>query len=300
MLLLSHYKIYTDGGSRGNPGPAGIGLVIYDGLTGEVVYELGDYLGTATNNVAEYTALVRALEIAKDLGAAKVEVFADSELMIKQLKGQYKVKNEGLIPLYQKVRFQAGKIASCSYTHIPRAKNKRADQLANLAMDKKAMVGGDAQGTSANPTQTSSNPEKVSASTEQTSAKAGVTTANPTLGATIIQEIAFAYSSPFPPTGKVVPLAPGIFRETVAIGEKMLQMKAYLVKGAKLPTHTHFHEQTSFILQGKISFSSLEGEKVFNQGQAINFPGDLEHGAVVLENTIILDTFVPVREEYLD
>jgi ribonuclease HI len=286
VVVVSHYKIYTDGGSRGNPGPAGIGLVIYDGLTGEVVYELGDYLGTATNNVAEYTALVRALEIAKDLGAAKVEVFADSELMIKQLNGQYKVKNEGLIPLYQKVRFQAGKIASCTYTHVPRAKNKRADQLANLAMDKKAMVGGDARDTGVSP--------------ENTNAKPGAAIAKPPQGTAIIQEIAFAYSSPFAPTGKVVPLAPGIYRETVAAGEKMLQLKAYLVKGAKLPPHTHFHEQTSFILQGKVSFSSREGEKVFNQGQAINFPGDLEHGAEVLENTIILDTFVPVREEYLD
>lgn len=284
--MVSHYKIYTDGGSRGNPGPAGIGLVIYDGLTGEVVYELGDYLGTATNNVAEYTALVRALEIAKDLGAAKVEVFADSELMIKQLNGQYKVKNEGLLPLYQKVRLQAGKIASCTYTHVPRAKNKRADQLANLAMDKKAMVGGDAQETGV--------------SSENTSAKPGAAFAKPPQGTAIIQEIAFAYSSPFAPTGRVVPLAPGIYRETVAAGEKMLQLKAYLVKGAKLPPHTHFHEQASFILQGKVSFSSREGEKVFNQGQAINFPGDLEHGAEVLENTIILDTFVPVREEYLD
>lgn len=263
---MNHYKIYTDGGSRGNPGPAGIGLVIYDGTTGEVVYELGDYLGKATNNVAEYTALVRALEIAKDLGGARIEVFADSELMIKQLKGQYKVKNEGLIPLYQKVRLLAAKFESCTYTHVLREKNKRADGLANQAMDKKTMVAGAAPGT-----------------------KTGA-----------VPEIAFAYKSPFAPTGKLVPLAPGIFRETVTAGEKMMQIKAYLLKGAQLPPHKHHHEQTSFILQGKLRFTTPDGEKVLHQGQAITFPGNLEHGAEVLEDTIVLDTFVPVRDEYLE
>ncbi len=139
---MAYYKIFTDGGSRGNPGDAGIGLVIYEGETGETIYELGDYIGQTTNNVAEYSALIRALELAAKFGGTKLEIFADSELMIKQLNGQYKVKNEGLIPLYQKVRQLATKFQSCQYTHVRREKNKAADNMANLAMDKKGPIVG--------------------------------------------------------------------------------------------------------------------------------------------------------------
>lgn len=125
--------IYTDGGSRGNPGPAGIGVAIYD--KDILVGEIGEYIGEATNNVAEYKALVRGLEECRRLGAARVKVFADSELLVKQINGQYKVKNEGLFPLYQEAYFLSKGFDNFSIAHIKREKNKIADALANRGMD---------------------------------------------------------------------------------------------------------------------------------------------------------------------
>src|SRR3989339_872584 len=94
-------QIFTDRAARGNPGPAGIGIVIRNNE--RVLLEVFDYIGTATNNVAEYSALLRGLEEALDMEIDHVEVFADSELVVKQVKGEYRVKNEGLLPLYQQL-----------------------------------------------------------------------------------------------------------------------------------------------------------------------------------------------------
>jgi len=126
--------INTDGAARGNPGPAGIGAVIRR-EDGTVLAEISRFLGHATNNVAEYTALILALEKAAALGAAEVEVFTDSELMVKQIHGEYRVKNEGLKGLYQKVQELAAGFSSFRITHVPREENKEADRLANLGID---------------------------------------------------------------------------------------------------------------------------------------------------------------------
>lgn len=135
-------SLYTDGGSRGNPGDAGIGFRI---LEGEVVLrEGGDFIGRATNNIAEYRALIWGLENARDLGATHVDVNADSELMIKQLKGEYKVKNEGLKPLFQQARTTLSGFESFHLAHVRREANAEADRLANEAMDARARVGDDA------------------------------------------------------------------------------------------------------------------------------------------------------------
>jgi ribonuclease HI len=126
-------RIYADGGSRGNPGPAGAGAVIMRG--DEEVASVSVFLGHATNNVAEYTGLVRGLEKAKDLGIEQVEVLMDSELVVKQMNGQYKVKHPGLIPLFQKARQLANGFSAFKISHIRREYNKKADALANRAMD---------------------------------------------------------------------------------------------------------------------------------------------------------------------
>lgn len=126
--------IHVDGASRGNPGQAGCGIFIQD-KEGRVVKKVRKKLGIATNNVAEYTALVTALEEAASLGASTVKIFADSELMVKQIKGQYRVKNEGLKPLYAKATTLIGDFERFSITHVLRAKNKDADKLANEAID---------------------------------------------------------------------------------------------------------------------------------------------------------------------
>ncbi|NLL19716.1 MAG: ribonuclease HI family protein [Clostridia bacterium] len=126
--------IYTDGAARGNPGPAGIGVVIQNDK-GEVIQEISGFLGQATNNVAEYTALTTALEKAVALNAQEVQLFTDSELIVKQIKGEYRVKNEGLKPLYQKAKGLIQQLGSFTITHVPREKNKEADRLANQGID---------------------------------------------------------------------------------------------------------------------------------------------------------------------
>lgn len=132
--------IHTDGGARGNPGPAAIGVVINVGE--KIIKEYGRAIGKATNNVAEYSAVISALEVlAKNLGEkaklAEVLIKADSELIVKQLKGEYRVKDPDLQKLYIKVYNLRQKFGKIDYTHIPREQNKRADQLVNEALDKK-------------------------------------------------------------------------------------------------------------------------------------------------------------------
>jgi ribonuclease HI len=123
-----------DGGSRGNPGPAGIGLTIVD-QDSTPLYELGEFLGRCTNNVAEYTALVRGLSAALAMGAKKVVVRSDSELLVRQINGIYKVKSPDLKPLFQKALGLMNQIGDVTVSHVYREGNTRADELANLAMD---------------------------------------------------------------------------------------------------------------------------------------------------------------------
>ena len=128
--------IYADGGSRGNPGPSGAGSVLFD-EKGGVIAEIATYLGTTTNNVAEYTALVQGLEEAARINKkAAIEVRMDSELAIKQMQGIYKVKHPNLKPLFAEAQQLAKGFTKITYTHIPREKNSHADALANQAMDR--------------------------------------------------------------------------------------------------------------------------------------------------------------------
>jgi ribonuclease HI len=127
--------IYTDGGARGNPGPAGIGAIAYD-PDGAEVFTVSEFLGVATNNQAEYKAVIAALEKARTLKAEELDFYLDSELVVKQLKREYKVKNEGIAPLFLKVHNLTLNFKKVKFTHIPREKNKEADRLANEAMDR--------------------------------------------------------------------------------------------------------------------------------------------------------------------
>lgn len=125
----------TDGASRGNPGPAGIGIVL-ESAGGEIIDEVAEYIGHATNNVAEYNALIRGLQEAARRGAREVAVFSDSELLVRQMKGQYRINNEGLRPLFeQATELARSRFCKFSITHVPREQNRRADRLANLAID---------------------------------------------------------------------------------------------------------------------------------------------------------------------
>jgi len=130
---------YIDGGSRGNPGLAGYGVQIV-GDDGAVVAELHGSLPHATNNVAEYNGLLAALSWAVDHGHKTLHIRSDSELLVKQLRGEYRVKNPGLQPLYQDARALVTRIGRVTFEHVRREFNKEADRLANLAMDDAAAV----------------------------------------------------------------------------------------------------------------------------------------------------------------
>ena len=125
---------YIDGGARGNPGPAGYGVRIED-EHGTLINEFNGFLGTSTNNVAEYNGLLAALRYAQENGHRVVHIKSDSELLVKQMRGEYRVKNAGLQPLYNQARTIALGLDRIVYEHVRREQNKDADRLANLAMD---------------------------------------------------------------------------------------------------------------------------------------------------------------------
>jgi ribonuclease HI len=131
--------VWTDGGARGNPGPAGYGVVVTD-RDGTVLAELSEGIGWATNNVAEYQGVLAGLELARSLGAARAVVRADSLLVVNQQLGRWKVRNEGLRPLAAEVRRRAQAFERVTWQHVPRGRNRRADALANRAMDAQGRV----------------------------------------------------------------------------------------------------------------------------------------------------------------
>ena len=125
---------YIDGGARGNPGPAGYGAYILD-ANGTVLAELFAPLGKTTNNVAEYNGLLAALRWAIEQGHSRVHVCADSLLLVEQMRGNYRVKNEGLKPLHREAQRLAGLVGTVTFEHVRRELNKEADRLSNLGMD---------------------------------------------------------------------------------------------------------------------------------------------------------------------
>lgn len=129
--------IYTDGASRGNPGPSSYGFVISD-QSGKILYEEGEYIGITTNNVAEYTAVLKSLEFVKkqhNISNLDIELCADSKLVAEQLSGRYKIKARHLKSIIEKIKGLASETGAVIFTHVPRAENIKADKLANLALD---------------------------------------------------------------------------------------------------------------------------------------------------------------------
>lgn len=134
---MHDFTLSTDGGSRGNPGPSGAGAVIQDS-SGMIIQEISEDLGTMTNNQAEYSALIFGLEALEKLDAAGTDILVrmDSELIVQQLKGVYKVKNPGLKPMYDRAVALIDSLGGVSFQHVLRHLNKRADALVNAAIDK--------------------------------------------------------------------------------------------------------------------------------------------------------------------
>jgi len=131
---MSKVIVFTDGASRGNPGHAGIGISFVD-EKGRVIKEISEYIGETTNNIAEYTALVTALKEAIEMNFDEIEVISDSELMVKQINGEYQVKNQGLKPVYSEACELLKEFKNYVVRHVSREQNKRADDLANQGID---------------------------------------------------------------------------------------------------------------------------------------------------------------------
>lgn len=126
--------VNVDGGARGNPGPAAIGVVVAD-EDGEVLEERSETIGYATNNVAEYTALLRGIALARELGATDLELIGDSELVVKQVRGEYRVKDPNLKGLHAEVQEALASLEGWSIRNVPREQNAEADRLVNAALD---------------------------------------------------------------------------------------------------------------------------------------------------------------------
>jgi probable phosphoglycerate mutase len=133
--------VEADGGARGNPGPAGWGALVREAATGEVLVEMGESIGVATNNVAEYSGLIAGLRSAADLGAVEVEVRMDSKLVVEQMSGRWQIKHPGLRPLAAQAASIVTRFESVRFTWVPREQNVAADALANAAMDAAGAVG---------------------------------------------------------------------------------------------------------------------------------------------------------------
>lgn len=140
--MAGKFRAAIDGGSRGNPGPAAWGVAVLDGDGVRIEGHAG-VIGSATNNVAEYRALLEALALAADRGAADVEIFADSELVVRQIQGSYRVKNPTLKPLFEEARRRIARLTGFRIVHVRREQNKDADRLVNIALDRGAAEGGE-------------------------------------------------------------------------------------------------------------------------------------------------------------
>lgn len=175
--------IYIDGGARGNPGPAGAGVVIRT-QDGQRVFEAAYFLGRQTNNAAEYHALIRALDRVVQSEPQPITVYSDSELLVRQITGEYRVKSPKLTQLYQQVQLRLITIARWSLRHVKREQNHRADELANLAMDRRenVVVFDVEQGASAAPATASAAPQ---APAETDAAGPSVTALSPTVRVTV-------------------------------------------------------------------------------------------------------------------
>jgi phosphoribosylglycinamide formyltransferase-1 len=141
---LEQITAYTDGGSRGNPGPAAAGFILAE-PNGTPIQSRALFLGETTNNVAEYTAIIKALEAARQIGAKKLTIFSDSELIVKQVNGEYKVKSEQIRPLFRQTVDLISEFEECKVKHITRDKNQQADELVNQALNLEQDVEGKTQ-----------------------------------------------------------------------------------------------------------------------------------------------------------
>jgi ribonuclease HI len=132
----SRLRLYSDGAARGNPGPSGAGAVLVN-TSGQVVARLGKFLGRQTNNYAEYMGLLLGLRRAREMGAREIEIFADSELLIRQLGGRYQVKSPSLRPLYEEAMRLLNDFYRVKLVHVPREMNQAADEMSNRAIDER-------------------------------------------------------------------------------------------------------------------------------------------------------------------
>jgi queuosine biosynthesis protein QueD len=205
--------LQTDGGSRGNPGPSGIGFTLSAKAGGQTICEGGAYIGKATNNQAEYRAMIWGLQNALTAGVRSIEIQADSELLVRQIKGVYRVKNERIKPLYAQVRQLLSQFDVYQIKHVYRENNSQADALANQAMDKRAAVGNYATAFSTgelwSASDFSATPATASATTPATVTATAPATAPATTPPAAAAATATPTTTPTTPTATPAPQAAG-------------------------------------------------------------------------------------------
>ena len=264
-IFVGKYNIYFDGVARRNHGPAGIGMEIVD-EQGNTVVESGRYLGISTHNTADYEALVLALEHAVKNGMEKVTILSDSKLLVRQINGQYQVKNKVLRQLMSKVEALADGLEEFEICCIPKQANQKARLLAEEAI---AAAGGGVAEPSPTP-ETGANPVPE----PPTGEPAHVEEIEPETAAEAVEGV----------TWRVLSFTPQI----------MLVQFNYK-KGAKIPVHRHLQEQACYVIKGRVKYTLADQDVILTPGLGITIQGYSDHSLEAQAASIEIVTYAPMR-----
>ncbi|MFZ5640213.1 MAG: reverse transcriptase-like protein [Bacillota bacterium] len=273
---MSTYNIFIDGVARKNHGAAGIGIVI-NGERGQTVTEWGRYLGISTHNAADYLALIEALEQAVKRRVAKVITYTDSKLLLRQVTGQYRVKNKTLKALAEKVDALAGKLNHFEINYINKQANKKARQLAE-----EAITGGVAALLRPGEPVSPAPPEPAEPPPVGAPAPAEPTEPPPV-------------GAPAEPVEAAAEAVEGVTWRVLAFTPKIMLVQFNYKKGAKIPVHRHIHEQAVYIIKGRVKYTLADKEVILTPGLGITIQGNSDHGLEAERDSIEITTYAPMR-----
>lgn len=272
---MSTYKIQIDGIARKNHGAAGIGVVV-TGELGQPVTEWSRYLGTTTHNIADYIALVEALEQAVKRRVTKVVVFTDSKLLLRQVTGQYKVKNKDLKVLADKVEALAEKISHFEINYINKQDNKKARLLA-----KEAIAAGVGETAAPDKTAAISGAEKIAMPAPPSPEGLQPGEPEPVGGAA--------------PEEAAPEVAEGVTWRVLAFTPQIMLVQFNYKKGAVLPVHRHSQEQAGYVIKGRVKYTLADKEIIMGPGLGIAIQGNSDHGLEAQLDSIEIVTYAPMR-----
>jgi ribonuclease HI/quercetin dioxygenase-like cupin family protein len=272
---MSTFNIQIDGVARKNHGVAGIGIVITR-ERGQTVTEWGRYLGISTHNAADYMALIEALEQAVKRRVTKVITYTDSKLLLRQVIGQYRVRNKTLKALAERVDALAGKLKHFEINYINKQANKKARQLAE-----EAIAGGIAALLKPGETVSPALPEQAELS----------------VGVPAPSEPGepLPIGAPAEPVEVAAEAVEGVNWRVLAFTPKIMLVQFNYKKGAKIPVHRHIHEQAVYIIKGRVKYTLAGKEVVLTPGLGIAIQGNSDHGLEAERDSIEITTYAPMR-----